>query len=109
MPVVAAAHGYGIGSGLEIMLLSDLRIAAQGTIFAMPEVQLGMIPAAGGSQTLPRNCFGDRALDLLLTGRRMDAAEALALGLVTRVVPPEELEATAWQLAEELAENPGGE
>ena len=105
VPVVAAAHGYCIGSGLEIMLLSDLRIAAQGTIFAMPEVQLGMIPAAGGSQTLPRNCRGDRALDLLFTGRRIDAAEALALGLVTRVVPPEELEATAWQLAAELAEH----
>ena len=103
VPIVAAVHGYCIGSGLEIMLLSDLRIAAQGTVFAMPELQLGMIPAAGGSQTLPRNCMGDQALDLLLTGRRLDAADALRLGLVTRLVHPEKLDTTAWLVAEELA------
>lgn len=106
IPIVAAVHGYCIGSGLEIMLLCDIRVAAHDTVFAMPELRLGMIPAAGGSQTLPRNCLGDRALDLLLTGRRIDAAEALRLGLVTRLVHPEELENTAWQLAEELAERP---
>lgn len=107
IPIVAAAHGFCIGSGLEIMLLSDLRIAAQGTIFAMPELQLGMIPAAGGSQTLPRNYLGDQALDLLLTGRRIDATEALGVGLITRVAPPEELEAAAWGLAAEMAVHPG--
>jgi enoyl-CoA hydratase/carnithine racemase len=102
IPTVAAVHGYCIGSGIEIMLLCDLRIAAYDTIFAMPELHLGMIPAAGGSQTLPRNCGPSAALDLLLTGRRIDGKEALGLGLVTRVAPPEELMQTAWDMAERL-------
>ena len=103
LPVVTAVHGYCIGSGLEIALLSDLRIAAANTVFAMPEVHLGMIPAAGGSQTLPRNCGVSAALDLLLTGRSIAAEEALALGLVTRIVPPSELTRVAWDLARYLA------
>jgi enoyl-CoA hydratase/carnithine racemase len=102
-PVIAAIHGYCIGSGLEIALLSDLRIAASGAIFAMPEVQLGMIPAAGGTQTLPRAVGPAAALDLLLTGRRIDAAEALRLGLVTRVVPQERLREVAGEMARQLA------
>ena len=102
-PVVAAVHGYCIGSGLEIALLSDLRIAAAGTIFAMPEVHLGMIPAAGGTQTLPRNAGASTALDLLLTGRRFDADEALRLRLITRVVPREQLLAEAWETSRQLA------
>jgi enoyl-CoA hydratase len=102
-PVVAAIHGYCIGSGLEIILLSDLRIAASGAIFAMPEVHLGMIPAAGGTQTLPRNAGPSAALDLLLTGRRFDADEALELGLVTRVVPEQQLQDMAWETARQLA------
>jgi enoyl-CoA hydratase/carnithine racemase len=102
-PVIAAIHGYCIGSGLEVALLSDLRIAASGAIFAMPEVQLGMIPAAGGTQTLPRAAGPAAALDLLLTGRRIDAAEALRLGLVTRVVPQERLREVAGELARQLA------
>lgn len=106
-PVVTAVHGYCIGSGLEIALLSDLRIAAAGTVFAMPEVQLGMIPAAGGSQTLPRNGGAAAALDLLLTGRRIDAAEALAMRLITRVVADSELWAAAWELAVGLAKVEG--
>lgn len=108
IPTIAAVHGYCIGSGVEIMLLCDLRIAAEGTVFAMPEAQLGMIPAAGGSQTLPRNCGPAVALDLLMTGRRIDAAEALRLGLVTRVVPQDLLLSRAWELAAELAGSPGG-
>ena len=103
LPVVTAVHGYCIGSGLEIALLSDLRIAAANTVFAMPEVHLGMIPAAGGSQTLPRNCGVSAALDLLLTGRSIAAEEALDLGLVTRIVPPSELTRVAWDLALYLA------
>jgi len=103
VPVVVAVHGYCIGSGVEIALLGDLRIAAHGTIFAMPEVQLGMVPAAGGSQTLPRNANPSEALELLLTGRRFDAQEALRLRLITRVVPEEELPEAARQAAQELA------
>jgi enoyl-CoA hydratase/carnithine racemase len=103
-PVVAAVHGYCIGSGLEIALLCDLRIAATGTVFALPEVQLGMIPAAGGTQTLPRAAGLSRALDLLLTGRRIQAEEALSMKLVTRLTPPESLRDEAWRLAKSLAE-----
>ena len=106
-PIVAAVHGYCIGSGLEIALLSDLRIAADDTVFAMPELHLGMIPAAGGSQTLPRNSSPAAALDLLLTGRRIGAEEALALGLITRLTPRSELEPAAWNLALNLVKQTG--
>ena len=106
-PVVTAAHGYCIGSGLEITLLSDLRLAAADTVFAMPEVHLGMIPAAGGSQTLPRNRNAAAALDLLLTGRRIGAEEALELGLITRIMPRSELLGAAWDLALNLVNQSG--
>ena len=103
-PIVVAVHGYCIGSGLEIALLGDLRLAAEDTVFAMPEVRLGMIPAAGGTQTLPRNATSSRAMDLLLTGRRFTAQEALAMGLVTRLSPPDRLLDAASQAAAALAE-----
>ena len=103
-PIVVAVHGYCIGSGLEIALLCDLRLAAEDTVFAMPEVRLGMIPAAGGTQTLPRNATSSRAMDLLLTGRRFTAQEALAMGLVTRLSPPDRLLDDAGQAAAALAE-----
>ena len=105
-PTIAAVHGYCIGSGVEVALFCDLRIAAADTTFALPEVHLGLIPAAGGTQTLPRHSGPSAALDLLLTGRRFGAAEALALGLVTRVTPRPELEPAAWQLARCLAGQP---
>ena len=108
-PSVAAVHGYCIGSGMEIALFCDLRLAAEDTVFAMPEGKLGMIPAAGGSQTLPRQSGASAALDLLLTGRRFGAQEALALGLVTRVVPADRLEADAWALARSLAAKPASQ
>ena len=107
-PTVAAAHGYCIGSGLEIALLTDIRIAAEDTVFAMPEAHLGMIPAAGGSQTLPRHAGPSRALDLLLTGRRLDALEAMEMGLVNRTVPAPDLLDCAWDMAAQLAEMPAG-
>ena len=106
VPTIAAVHGYCIGSGVEIMLLCDLRIGADDTIFAMPELHLGMIPAAGGSQTLPRNSNPAAALDLLLTGKRIGAAEALAMGLITRIAPRSEMETQAWELATGLADRP---
>ena len=104
IPTVAAVHGYCIGSGLEIALLCDIRMAAEDTVFAMPEVRLGMIPAAGGTQTLPRHAGASQALDLLLTGRRINAREALQMGLVTRVCDSEGLQRRAWQLASELVQ-----
>ena len=77
-------------------------------MFALPEVQLGMIPAAGGTQTLPRAIRLSRALDLLLTNRRIQTDEALSMGLVTRLTSPESLLKEAWQLADELANLPQG-
>ena len=98
-PLIAAIHGFCLGSGVEIALLCDIRIAAEDAVFGMPESHLGMIPAAGGTQTLPRFLGVPRALELLLTGRRLGASEAFELGLVSRVVAREaldpETEATA--------------
>jgi len=102
-PSVAAIHGFCIGSGVEIALLCDLRIAAHETVFAMPEVHLGMIPAAGGTQTLPRAVGPATTMDLLLTGRRFDADEALAMRMLTRVTPAQRLVDEGWRLAEALA------
>ena len=106
VPTIAAVHGYCVGSGLEMALLCDLRIASENAVFAMPEAGLGMVPAAGGTQTMPR-CLGPaRALDLLLTRRRVAASEALELGLVGRVVPAARLDQEARTLAERLASAP---
>lgn len=85
-PMVAAVHGYVLGSGVEMALLCDLRIASEDAVFGLPETGLGLIPAAGGTQSLPRVIGQARALDLLLTGRRITAHEAFDLGLVHRVV-----------------------
>ena len=105
-PIVAAVHGFCIGSGLEIALLCDLRIASRNTVFSLPEVQLGMIPAAGGTQTVPRAANTSHALDLLLTGRRADSEEALSLRLVTRLTELDSLRDEACELAKLLAETP---
>lgn len=105
-PMVAAVHGYCIGSGVEIALLCDLRLAADDAVFAMPEARLGMIPAAGGTQTLPRGAGIPRAMELLFTGRRFGAAEALAMGLVTRLSAAAELADDARRCAGALAQAP---
>ena len=75
-PLIAALHGYVLGSGMEIALFCDIRIAAENVIFGLPEMGLGIIPGAGGTQTLPRVIGLSRSLDMLLTNRRMDAQEA---------------------------------
>ncbi len=90
-PLVAALHGYVLGSGVEIALLCDIRISSEDAVFGLPELALGMIPAAGATQTLPRVLGTGPALDILLTGHRLDAAEAYELGLVSRVVPRKRL------------------
>jgi enoyl-CoA hydratase/carnithine racemase len=102
-PTIMQLHGFVFGSGLEIALFGTFRIAAEGTQFRLPEVQLGMIPAAGGTQTLPRVAGVGAALELLLTGRQFDTVEALRLGVVTRIVAAEKLEPTVEQLASTLA------
>jgi len=98
-PLIAALHGYVLGSGLEIALFCDLRIAADDVVFGLPEVGLGIIPGAGATQTLPRIAGLSRCLDMLLTGRRLNAKEAHQYGLVSRVVSRGAL----FPLADDLA------
>ncbi len=97
-PVVAAVHGYALGGGCELALCADRRIAAADATFGQPEITLGVIPGAGGTQRLARLIGPSRAKELILTGRFVGAAEALALGLVDQVLPaPEVLPAAlAW-------------
>ena len=102
-PAIAALHGYVFGSGIEMAMCCDIRIAADDCIFGLPEVALGIIPAAGATQTVPRAIGPGHALDLLLTGRRIPAHEALLMKLVNRVVPRSELLAEARALAEKIA------
>ncbi|PKB67906.1 MAG: hypothetical protein BZY82_01835 [SAR202 cluster bacterium Io17-Chloro-G3] len=85
-PIVAALHGYVLGSGMEMALLCDFRIASDDACFGLPEAYLGLVPAAGGTQTLPRIVGLSPALDLLLTGRKISAQEAYNYGLVNQVV-----------------------
>ena len=102
-PIVAALHGHVIGSGVEIACLCDIRIAADDAVFRMPETALGMVPAAGGTQTLPRIVRRGRALEMLLGGSPVDADRALEIGLVHRVVSRESLDAEAQSQAQQLS------
>jgi enoyl-CoA hydratase/carnithine racemase len=97
-PVVAAVNGYALGGGCELALCADIRIAADDATLGQPEILLGIIPGAGGTQRLTRLVGPSRAKDLIFTGRFVAAAEALAIGLVDRVVPAAEVydAAVAW-------------
>jgi enoyl-CoA hydratase len=90
-PVIAAVAGFALGGGCELAMMCDLLIAADNAKFGQPEIKLGVIPGAGGTQRLPRAVGKAKAMDLVLTGRMMDAAEAERAGLVSRVVPAERL------------------
>ena len=103
IPIVAAIHGYCIGSGLEMALLCDLRIASTDAAFSMPEANLGLIPAAGGTQTLPRILGPSKALHLLLTGQPLTAKQALGHGLVSRLTHSDCLKKESHNLAHRLA------
>ncbi len=108
-PLIAALHGHVLGSGIEIALCCDLRLAARGTRFGLPEVGLGIIPAAGGTQTLPRAIVPQgKAVEMLLSGDFIDAEEAHRLGLVNRVVSPEALLSEADAMARHLLALPPG-
>ena len=105
-PVIAALTGYALGGGLELALCADLRIAADNVKVGQPEIQLGLIPGAGGTQRLPRLIGPSRAKELIFSGRQVPAEEALRIGLVDRVVPAAEVFAEATALAARLAAGP---
>ena len=103
-PLIAALHGYVLGSGIEISLCCDIRLASEDAQFGLPEPGLGIIPAAGGSQTLPRAIGRAKALEILLSGRWIKAEEAHHLKLVNRVLPRNELLPEAERLARKIAD-----
>ncbi|AZS84996.1 enoyl-CoA hydratase/isomerase family protein [Streptomyces griseoviridis] len=105
-PVVAAVTGYALGGGCELALCADFRIAGADARFGQPEIQLGLIPGAGGTQRLARLIGPSKAKDLIFTGRMVKAEEALTLGLVDRVVPNEEVHEAAHAWAAKLAKGP---
>jgi enoyl-CoA hydratase len=102
-PVIAAVAGYALGGGCELAMMCDLVIAADSARFGQPEINLGTFPGSGGTQRLPRAVGKAKAMDLILTARMMDAAEAERAGLVSRVVPADKLMSEALAVAEKIA------
>lgn len=102
-PVIAAVAGYALGGGNELAMMCDIVIAAENAKFGQPEINLGIMPGAGGTQRLPRAVGKAKAMDLCLTARTMDAQEAERAGLVSRVVPPEKLMDEALGVAQKIA------
>ncbi|WP_420430400.1 enoyl-CoA hydratase [Hyphobacterium sp.] len=102
-PIIAAVSGYALGGGCEIAMMCDFIIASTSAKFGQPEINLGVMPGAGGTQRLPRAVGKAKAMDLCLTGRMMDAEEAERAGLVSRVVPVDDLLSTAMEAAETIA------
>ena len=102
-PIIAAVSGYALGGGCELAMMCDFIIAADNARFGQPEIKLGIIPGAGGTQRLPRAVGKAKAMDLVLTGRLMDAAEAERCGLVARVVPGDRLLAESAEAAAAIA------
>jgi enoyl-CoA hydratase/carnithine racemase len=100
---IASVSGFALGGGCELALACDFRIASERAVFGQPEILLGIIPGGGGTQRLARLVGPARAKDLILTGRQVKASEALAMGLVDEVVPPDQLEARTRERATELA------
>jgi len=105
-PTIAAVRGFALGGGCELAMACDMLIAGDDAKFGQPEILIGVIPGAGGTQRLARAIGKARAMELVLTGRHIDAAEADRLGLVTRVVPAAETVATALELAATIAAMP---
>jgi enoyl-CoA hydratase/carnithine racemase len=103
VPTIAAVAGYALGGGCELALACDLIVASDDAVFGLPEVGLGLVPGGGGTQLLSRRVGLNRALDLILTGRRVSAAEALDLGLSDRGAPTGSARTAARQLAEQIA------
>lgn len=105
LPTVAVIDGFALGGGLELALACHIRIAAEGARFGLPEVKLGIIPGYGGTVRLPRLVGRGRALELILTGEMIDAAEAYRIGLVNRVVPRAEVRSAAEELVRRILAN----
>ena len=105
-PIIAAVSGYALGGGCELAMMCDIVIASDTAKFGQPEVKLGVIPGAGGTQRLPRAVGKAKAMDLVLTGRFMDAAEAERAGLVSRIVPVDKLLEEALAAGAQIAEYP---
>jgi enoyl-CoA hydratase len=105
-PLIAAVSGYALGGGCELAMSCDLLVAGDDAVFGQPEIRLGVMPGAGGTQRLTRAIGRARAMDMVLTGRTMDAAEAHAAGLVTSVVPAATTVDAALDLAERIAAMP---
>jgi len=103
-PIIAALHGYVLGDGIEMALCCDIRIASDDAQFGLPELGLGILPAAAGTQTLPRVVGRAKAMEMMLTGTRMSAKEALDIGLVNKVVSKNELYSTADKMAQQIAQ-----
>src|SRR5689334_24803838 len=104
-PTVAAVNGFALGGGCELAMSCHIRIASEAAKFGQPEVQLGLIPGYGGTQRLPRFVGRGRALQLLLTGEMIDAQEAFRIGLVNRVVPGDQLLASASAMIQQMLMN----
>jgi len=108
VPVIAAINGYCLGVAMELSLCCDIRLAVDTAVFGLPEIQLGVMPDVGSTQRLPRVVGLSKAKELIFTGRRINAAEALRIGLVDHVYPKDQLMPEARKLAEEIAaQNPG--
>jgi enoyl-CoA hydratase len=106
-PIIAAVSGYALGGGCELAMMCDFIIAADNAKFGQPEINLGVMPGMGGSQRLTRFVGKSKAMDMVLSGRQMDAAEAERSGLVSRVVPLAELKASALKAAQTIADKSG--
>jgi enoyl-CoA hydratase/carnithine racemase len=106
VPVIAAVNGGCIGLGMELALVCDIRLASEKAVFSIPEVVFGLVPDCGGTQRLPRLIGPAMAKELIFTGRRIDGAEALRIGLVNHLYLPEKLIEEACRMAAEIAANP---
>lgn len=104
-PVIAAVNGFALGGGCELSMACDIRIASEKAKFGQPEVGLGITPGFGGTQRLPRIVGASKAKELIFTAQTIDAQEALRIGLVSQVVPPEELMNVALEMAEKISQN----